>query len=178
MFCKSLSCLLECSCTVQTWEKLKTHPERNHLLVCLPHSICSKEILVAQIKQKRGHTVEVKYASEIEFLAFFLSLFSYRLCFRLVSFTWGLYPWASPFSEETHWTGTSPLGSCGLCRVCSVDECGPCFTVKLSGWENHGNQATVKSACNRFFLFLQSVLCPAQALCTNLMMIWLSWVIL
>lgn len=77
-------------------------------------------------------------------------MFLCRLCFRLVSFTWGLYPWASAFSEEAHWTGSSLLGSCGLCRVCSMDECSLCFTVKLPWWENHVNQATVKSACNRF----------------------------
>lgn len=105
-------------------------------------------------------------------------MFLYRLCFRLVSFAWGLYPWAPALSEEAHWTGTSPLASCGLCRVCSVDECSLCFTLKLPGWENHVNEATVKSACNRlFFLYNQFIaqheLCALIWWCTEL-----SWVML
>lgn len=99
---------------------------------------------VTQLKQ----STLMKQSTEL--LDLFLTLSLYRLCFRLVSFTWCLYPWASAYSEETHQTGTPLLGWYNLCWVCSLVECNLCFTVNPLWWENLVDQNAVKFACSRF----------------------------
>lgn len=108
----------------------------------------------------------------MELLTFFLSFSLYRLCFRLVSFTWCLYPWAPAYSKETHQPGIPLLGWCDLWWVCMVAECSLSFTVKHPGWENCFDQNAVRSACNALFillllLLLQIVHCFAQTLCAE-----------